>query len=149
MSLFKASSAIAMLIVSAQASLAAPTQVRDVDNVDLAPFQEQIYTPSCQSYNWCSVKFSAVPAGKRLVVDHVSCLATPSKIEPTAAYSVALTGSTAVDWFFAEKRSFTVILNAQTHWIAEEGATPEISMSGTVSKLHKMICMLSGHYVAL
>jgi len=149
MSLFKASSAIAMLIVSTQASLAAPTQVRDVDNVDLAPFQEQVYTPSCQSYNWCSVTFSAVPAGKRLVVDHVSCLANASKIEPTAAYSVALTGSTGVDWFFADRRGYSVILNAQTHWIAEEGAKPAISINETTSKLSKMICMLSGHYVAL
>jgi len=146
MSRFTILATIAVLLASGQTGSASPTAVVDVDNPDRAVYQEFAGVASCQSYNWCQVGFPAVPAGKRLVVDHISCIATASKVEPKANYVVSLSGNLAPNWFFADVRGTRIVVDKSTHWIVEAGATPSLAINETVSRLVSMSCTMTGHY---
>lgn len=68
-------------MLSASAAIAAPTIVGDV-------YQEQILK-NCSNASFCEVMFTAVPAGKSLVVTDVACVTTVSPANWLIATSLA------------------------------------------------------------
>jgi hypothetical protein len=99
--------------------------VRSVDEPGLNPYQEEVIA-GCTSVP-CQIQFPAVPAGKRLVVKHVSINAAVSlalvarlgSSDPDAA-SVALAG--------AESSGGTgeVVLSQLVHYVVPSGLNPVI-----------------------
>ncbi len=64
---------IALLSLSVTASAQRAALVQDADSDARSPYQEGVVT-SCAFAGDCAMVFSAVPPGKRRVIEQVSCL---------------------------------------------------------------------------
>ena len=156
--------ALALAIAAAGAWTALPAAaqtraalVQSVDEPARNPYQERIFGITCSGMTACSFNFAAVPAGKRLVITHISGFVdTATGVPPQGELESNLRGATnSAHVYFTGVRGLTGGALGTRYYFNQEvlayfgaGETPNGSYFAFFDLLSGgAVMMVSGYYV--
>jgi len=126
--------------------------VKNIDEKGRNPYQETALG-TCQAgqNRFCSVNFSAIPVGKRLVIEHVSALVNVFSPGVTAQRAI-LTANSPGNYMAMQSDAFGATLNAPVLLYGEPLFTPPIltiSLNGLSNGSEGVLATISGYLVDL
>lgn len=126
--------------------------VKNIDEKGRIPYQET-QNGTCQvgSNRFCTVNFSAIPAGKRLVLEHVSALVNVFSPGVTAQRAV-LTVNAPGNYLPMQSDAYGATLNAQVLLYEDAGLTPpilHIALNGSSNGSDGVLATISGYLIDL
>jgi len=154
--------ALALIVAAAGTLTAAPVAaqtraalVQSVDEPGRNPYQEALSNTTCRGTSICTVEFASVPAGKRLVITHISgYIDTANGVPPNGFFQSSFGGPAYATVPFTGVRGPTgalgvrYFINQQVLAYFGVGETPRGSMQilGDLASGGAFL-MASGYYV--
>jgi len=156
--LIMAAFAAALVAAPLSARAASPTAVYDAEGPGHTPYRTSTtVNPPCSAQSSCTLTFAAVPAGKRLVVTHLSCsvrLAYPAFLTEAKFYSSKV--ANVIDYLpmtqlyatntIGQTTDFVVNLPETMIFNAGESPVFFFTESGGVLPYQGGSCTLTGYY---
>ena len=149
---FLSAVAIVLLAVAGPAPAQRAALTQDTDDDSRVPYQEGIF-PSCPFAGDCAMVYSPVPAGKRRVIEYISCA-----IFVTGGFGVQTVSLNSQG--FRNARGFfpittngyapgTFIVNSPTLLYFNAGETPRIDAYTSGGTVSTAVCTLTGREITL
>jgi len=140
---------VSAVLLASTASATSPTQVVNVNDPTLHPYQEYAST-SCTEAGDCAILFPAITTGRTLV-QHASCdITLPTSSSVTIAYLVIQLQNprNVLPVFTISALGGTSLLgmNADTFLFFTKGQQPRIDVYTTGGGVALLECTVSGYY---
>jgi hypothetical protein len=140
--------AAALLLATGSALAQKAALVQNIDDDARVPYQVFQFGANCNSPGDCAIVFPAVPAGRRVVIEHLSCFVSLQSGSLTAPITVGSQYSNARNFAIASATGPSYVANSSVLLYVEAGDQPRVDAlsSGPYSVF---FCNLTGRSVAI